>query len=228
MTTTQDISPTLLHDQIAEFQQQAFSRMPAEVQETLREETRKLVATGITAQAITQGQQAPDFTLPDPQGAPVTLSTLLAQGPVVLTFYRGGWCPYCNLHLRSYQKILLQVRELGASLVAVSPETPDNSLSTKEKKELTFPVLSDVGNVVARHYGLVFALSETLRTVYPTLLGIDLPAYNGDDAWELPMPGTFVIDQNGTVRLAWVDADYTKRLEPLTILESLQNIVFPA
>jgi peroxiredoxin len=138
---------------------------------------------------------------------------------VLLTFYRGDWCPYCTLQLRAYQAILPQIRELGAGLVAISPQTPDNSLSTAEKKGLTFPVLSDAGNEVARQYGLVFSLSETLRTV-----SADLTSYNGDDSWELPMPGTFVIAPDGTVRLAFVDADWTRRLEPAAILDTLRRL----
>ena len=138
---------------------------------------------------------------------------------MVLTFYRGDWCPYCNLQLRAYQAILPLIQELGASLVAVSPQTPDNSLSTAEKKGLTFPVLSDAGNKVARQYGLVFSLSETLRTV-----SANLPSFNGDDSWELPIPGTFVIAHDRTVRLAFVDADWTKRLEPAAILDTLRRL----
>ena len=138
---------------------------------------------------------------------------------MVLTFYRGEWCPYCNLQLRAYQAILPQVQELGASLVAVLPQIPDHSLSTAEKKDLRFPVLSDSGNVVARRYGLVFAVSERLRQA-----GAHLPTYNGDASWELPMPGTFVIAPDGVVRLAFVDADWTKRLEPMEILETLHQL----
>ena len=121
--------------------------------------------------------------------------------------------------MRAYQAILPQNKELGASLVAVSPQTPDNSLTTAEKKGLTFPVLSDAGNVVARHYGLVFALSEPLRTVLT-----QVPAQNGDESWELPMPGTFVIARDGMARRAFVDADWTKRMEPMVILETLHRL----
>jgi peroxiredoxin len=162
---------------------------------------------------------APDFTLSNVDGQPVTLSALLLHGPVVLTFYRGEWCPYCNLQLRAYQAILPQIQELGASLVAISPQTPDNSLTTADKKGLTFPVLSDLGNAVARRYGLVFSVSETLRTA-----GAPLPSYNGDESWELPMPGTFVIAQDGIVRLAFVSADWTKRLEPAAILDGVRAL----
>ena len=186
---------------------------------TFDREIEALVRSGIAASGLRAGVLAPDFTLPNVDGRPVTLYALLAQGPVVLTFYRGEWCPYCNLQLRAYQAGLPQIRELGARLVAVSPQTPDNSLTTAEKKGLTFPVLSDAGNAVARRYGLVFSLSQTLRAV-----SADLPAYNGDDSWELPMPGTFVIAPDGTVQLAFVDVDWTRRLEPAAILDALRQL----
>lgn len=115
------------------------------------------------------------------------------------------------------------MQALGASLVAISPQMPDNSLSMVEKNNLQFEVLSDAGNVVARHFGLVFSLVDVLRPLYITI-GADLTKYNGDQSWELPIPGTFVIAQDGTIRLAFVDADYTHRLEPGAIIESLESL----
>lgn len=182
-----------------------------------------LVRTGIARNSLKEGAQAPDFTLPDSAGKEVSLSGLLREGPVVVTFYRGEWCPYCNLQLRAYQKILPQIKEFGAMLVAVSPQTPDHTLSTVEEKELTFPVLSDAGNQVARWYGLVFSVSEAVRPLYRDM-GLDLAVFNGHDSWELPMPGTFIVDQTGSVRLAFVDEDYTRRLEPAALLAGLRNI----
>ena len=126
--------------------------------------------------------------------------------------------------MRAYQKELPEIHALGASLVAISPQTPDNSLSMAENNELQFEVLSDVGNRVARQFGLVFALADVLRPLYKTI-GADLSTYNGDESYELPMPGTFVIAQDGIIRLAFVDADYTHRLEPAAILESLRGSV---
>jgi peroxiredoxin len=142
------------------------------------------------------GAKAPDFTLPDAHGKPVTLAALLAKGPAVVTFYRGGWCPFCDLQLRAYQGALGAIHDLGAELVAISPQTPDYALSDVEKKQLTFPVLTDKGNHVAREFKLVFALSDALRKLQ-THFGSVLPKFNGDDSWELPMPGTFVLDRHG-------------------------------
>ena len=169
------------------------------------------------------GASLPDFALPDVHGKKVKLSELLAKGPVVLAFYRGGWCPFCNLQLRAYQKILPQIRSLGASLVAISPTTPDNSLSFAEKAELTFPVLSDVGNNVARAYGLTFKLSDGLQKLQSGF-GNPIPKFNGDESWELPVPATFVADRHGVVRFAHFDPNWTKRVEPATILSALQAI----
>jgi peroxiredoxin len=127
--------------------------------------------------------------------------------------------------LRAYQQRLPEIRACGAQLVAISPQRPDQSLSMAEKNALEFEVLSDEGNRVARQFGLVFPLVERLRQIYTDVGGIDLRVYNGDDSWELPLPGTFVIARDGTVQLAYVDADYTRRLEPVEIIESLQRLV---
>jgi len=217
--TTERPTPAVLADQIAAIEEVLARQAPATLLATFGQEIEALVRSGIAASGLHEGAHAPDFTLFNVEGRPVTLSTLLAEGPVVLTFYRGEWCPYCNLQLRAYQAILPQIEELGATLVAVSPQTPDNSPTTAEQKGLTFPVLSDPGNLVARRYGLVFSLSETLRAV-----SADLPAYNGEDSWELPMPGTFVIAPDGTVRLAFVDADWTRRLEPAAIFDAMWQL----
>lgn len=223
MTTSNQDTHATLQQQIETLNNQLAEQLPAEVLAELSKSITTLVQTGIAQQSVKVGERAPDFTLPDAFGKPVTLSELLKHGPVVLTFYRGEWCPWCNLTLRAYQRILPQIQALGASLVAVSPQTPENSLSTVEKKELTFTVLSDVGNIVARKYRLVFTLEQTIRTLYTTI-GTDLPSFNGDPSWELPMPATFLLAQDGTVRLAFVDEDFTHRLEPATLLDGLRAL----
>lgn len=171
--------------------------------------------------AIGVGDEAPGFDLPGINGSRVVLDDLLRLGPVVLTFYRGGWCPYCNLQLRAYQAALPQIAALGARLVAVSPQLPDNSLDTVEKNALTFDVLSDVGNAVARRYGLVYELPAELREA---LRSNDkaLSRINGDESWELPVPATYVIGRDGRVPLASLHIDYRTRLEPSAILAALR------
>jgi peroxiredoxin len=213
----------MLQQQIEAFQAQLATQLPAEMLSELAKSSADLIQTGIAQQSVKTGEQAPDFTLPDVFGNSVTLSGLLKQGPVVATFYRGEWCPFCNLQLRAYQRILPQIQALGAALVAISPQTPDHSLSTVEKKDLTFSVLSDVGNTVARAYRIVFTLEESIRPLYTTI-GSDLPTFNGDASWELPMPATFLVAQDGTVRLAFVSEDYTCFLEPADLLEGLRTL----
>ena len=165
----------------------------------------------------------PDFTLPDVQGGDVSLGSLLEAGPAVVTFYRGGWCPYCNIQLRAHQAVLPDMTPLGARLVAISPQLPDGSLSTAEANALTFDVLSDVGNTVARNYGLVWSLPEELRAGLRSN-NKALPGINGDDSWELPVPATYVIARDGRVALAAIDVDYRNRLEPDAILAALRSL----
>ena len=187
-------------------------------------ETARLAASRLASRALKAGDSAPDFILPDAQGNPVRLYSLLREGRVVVVFYRGGWCPYCNLHLPGFQRCLAQIRELGGQVVAISPQLPDNSLSTQEKNELAFPVLSDVGNKIARKFGVVFKLSKGLLDLYRTF-GHALEDANGASGkGELPVPGTFLIDRNGTIRLVHVDVDYTRRLDPDDVIAALKKL----
>jgi peroxiredoxin len=214
---------TPLQQQLDALVASVADHVPTEIRQQLTSPILQLVQAGASEQALKEGEQAPDFTLPDAAGNAVTLSELLKQGPVVVTFYRGAWCPYCNLTLRAYQQALPQLQALGASLVAISPQTPDNSLTMQEKNKLTFAVLSDVGNQVSRKFGLVFSLEEAVRATHQQM-GANLPAFNGDESWELPMPGTFLIDQTGTIRLAFVDPNFTRRLDPALIIARLQEL----
>jgi peroxiredoxin len=169
------------------------------------------------------GDEAPNFSLNDVRGNGVSLSILLQRGPVVITFYRGGWCPYCNLQLRAYQAILPQVLALGARLVAISPQLPDRSLSTAEINALTFDVLSDIGNTVARRFGLVYVLPEELRAALRPN-DKSLPEINGDESWDLPVPATYIVAADRRIALAHVEVDYRKRLEPDAILGALKSL----
>ncbi|HTK32196.1 MAG TPA: peroxiredoxin-like family protein [Candidatus Saccharimonadaceae bacterium] len=219
----QPMTDTSLRDRIAELVAGLARQAPPELIATIGAELRKLTESGIASRAMSAGNRAPAFTLPDARGGRTSLGSLLARGPVVTTFYRGSWCPFCDLQLRSYQNALAEIHGFGAELVAISPQTPDFALADIAAKQLTFPVLTDAGNHVARQYGLVFSLSEPLREVQEAL-GSALPKFNGDDSWELPMPGTFVLDREGVVRLAHVDPDYMKRLEPKAILDALRGM----
>ncbi|MEO1208223.1 MAG: peroxiredoxin-like family protein [Cyanobacteria bacterium J06638_20] len=199
------------------------SRLPQDTQTVMQQATTNLEASGILEQTLKVGDTIPEVALPNATGQTVNIGELLAQGPVVITFYRGGWCPYCNLELKALQNALASIQETGATLVAISPETPDNSLTTQEKNELVFPVLSDVDNQVARQFGLVFQLPTSLRPIYEGF-GIDLAAYNGNDHFELPIPATYVVQSNGEIIYAFADVDYTKRAEPSEVVNALKGL----
>ena len=181
-----------------------------------------VVATGILNSAKQVGDTAPNFQLNNATGQTISLQEYLAKGPVVLTWYRGGWCPYCNLTLRHLQQELPNFKAAGASLLALTPELPDKSLTTQEKNTLEFEVLSDIGNEIARAYGIVFKLPPEVEEIY--LKAFDLHGYNGDDSNELPLSATYVIDRSGVIRYAFLDAEYRNRAEPVAILEVLKKI----
>ena len=183
-----------------------------------------LIASRMSASALKQGDVAPEFALPDTHGHVIALRTLLDRGPVVISFYRGGWCPFCNLELRALQRVLPEIVQMGASLVAISPQLPDNSLSTEEKNQLTFPVLSDVGNLVAKGFGIVFTLPMAWIHANKAI-GRDLMEINGEaGAAQLPMPATFVLDKSGVIRLAFVEEDWSKRLDPDIVVDALRGL----
>lgn len=180
----------------------------------------------LAANANKAGDSFPPITLTDQLGRAVDVAALAAEGPLVVTFYRGGWCPYCNLELRAYQKVLPEITRLGARLIAITPETPDNALSTAEKNDLAFTVLSDEHGRLADALGIRFELSEAVKA-YFVKAGHDLPARNGDDRWSLPMPATYVIEKGGRIALAFVDPDYRKRLEPSEAIAALAALNEP-
>ena len=178
----------------------------------------------LAGRALKAGDAFPPLTLTRADGTPVDLGALANAYPLVVSFYRGGWCPYCNLELRAYQQRLGEIEALGARLVAVSPETPDNTLSTAEKNDLSFPVLSDAHGRLADKLGIRFPLSAGIVALYKKF-GHDLPTHNGDGEWSLPMPATFVVAKGGRVAAAFVDPDYRKRTDPADAIAALKNLV---
>ncbi|WP_405529878.1 AhpC/TSA family protein [Streptomyces canus] len=199
-------------------------QIPAETREIMRRAGRELADSGQADRALTVGERAPGFALPTATGHPRSLNALLTDGPVVLTFYRGAWCPYCNIALRSLQHHHEAITARGARLVAVSPQIPDESLTLTEKHHLAFDVLSDIGSDTAKQYGLAFDLPDDLAAVYDKL-GFDLQRVNAGHPRTLPLPATYVIDRNGVIRWAFADADYTKRAEPADILAALDALL---
>ncbi len=214
---------TSLSEQLSAYRAGFVQRAAPERVAMMEAATADLRATGIELQALQVGAQAPDLTMPDALNQPVSLSSLWQRGPLVLIFYRGGWCPYCNLELRAWQQHLAALKHLGAQLVAVSPQTPDNSLSTAEKNELAFPVLSDSGLEAATAFGVAFEMPPELIELY-SRVGNDLPLLNGNGRWVLPVPATYVIDRQGRVAFAHVEADYRERAEPRDVLAALAEL----
>jgi peroxiredoxin len=184
--------------------------------------TAELIASGAASRALKLGDMAPLFTLKDPEGHPVSSADLLAQGPLVLTFYRGVWCPYCNMELQALQAFLPSIQHAGASLLAISPQIAANSRKSQRINELQFPILSDPRNDVAAAFGLRFELPDYLIELYKNLRN-DLPTFNDDPSWTLPMPARYVIGQNGLIRYAEVNPDYTQRPEPEAMLDALRG-----
>ncbi|CAH1197293.1 MULTISPECIES: peroxiredoxin-like family protein [Paenibacillus] len=195
---------------------------PFEVQ-AIHQRVIQQLQEGGNATGLPVGTKAKDFELSDSLGNQINLADELAKGPVVLTFYRGGWCPYCNRQLRAYQEILPDIQALGAQLIAVSPQLPDYTLSDQEKAEMSFKVLSDPKGIVAAKYNLLYDVPDYLRDMYLSH-NIDLHEYNGTDHWVLPMTGTFMIDEYAVIRSAYVNPDFTKRMEPEDILWELQKL----
>ncbi|MEP0069590.1 peroxiredoxin-like family protein [Pyruvatibacter sp.] len=199
-------------------------RIPEEALAVMRAADEELVAKGVGQDALKVGDTLPDATFTSATGDTVQMSSLLANGPLIINFYRGGWCPYCNFELKAYQDLLGDITDLGAQLVAVTPEKPDNSLSTSEKNALTFPVLTDNENAFAKALGIAFELPKPLQDLYGKF-GMDLPGLNAGSGWSLPIPATYVVDANGKIVLADVDVNYTRRLEPSDALAALKASV---
>jgi peroxiredoxin len=197
---------------------------------TASEEKKKVYAEGLEAvknsgildKALNIGDQAPNFTLNNALNQPVTLYDELKKSPVILTWYRGGWCPYCNITLNYLQQRLPDFQKAGASLIALTPELPDQSLSTTEKHKLKFLVLSDVKNKIGKKYGVVFQLTPEVASIYQE--AFNLHQYNGDNSNELPLAATYLIDQNGIIQFAFLDFDYRNRAEPDEIINALAEI----
>lgn len=195
---------------------------PVDLQQVADEMIERLRSTGAVP-GIEVGTVAPLFELADGTGATVRLADRLERGPVVVVFYRGGWCPYCNIHIAELRESLNDIKALSASLIAISPQRPDDSMSFAGRLDLDFDVLSDPDQQTIKDYRLQFELPDELRDLYRQM-GMGLDEQNADGSWNLPVPATFVLDRTGTVRAAHVDPDYKERMSATAVLEALRSL----
>ena len=214
---------TLLQE-IENFQKEMIPQIPENVMDIILKASAELIAQNLEARALKKGDALPSFELTDALGEKRSSDQLLKSGPMVISFYRGGWCPYCHLELRALQKVLPEIKANNATLLAIFPELPNNSLTTQEQYELEFPVLSDLDNLVAKKFSLVFELDNKLVPLFKENFNLDLVAINGTEKVELPIPATYVVDGEGVIQFAFVQSDYTQRAEPERILEVLRAV----
>ncbi len=211
-----------LQQDIQNLMEQMGKQIPAEMMEQVGALIQRLAKEQVGLHAKKTGDRAPNFSLLTAQGTTINLAEKLKKGPVVLSFYRGGWCPFCDLSLRALQKIDSQVRAKGASLFAISPQTMSHSSTTAKTRALTFDLLSDPGNKVAKTYGLVFGLRPAEQDLH-TQMKASLPLFNGDESWELPVAATYIIRPDETIAWHFIDPNFTSRAEPADILSALDN-----
>ena len=215
---------TTLKEQLEARAEESAKKSPADRRAEYAKGIKAVAESGILDQAKNVGDKAPNFTLKNAKGTEVELANLLKQGPVVLTWYRGGWCPYCNIALAALQEKLPEIQKAGAQLVALSPELPDKSLDTQQKNKLEFEVLTDLNHEVADDYGLVFKLTPKVRDLYKQFFNLN--EFNGKEAGDdkLPLAATYIISPDGTIRWAFLKADYRQRAEPSEIVDFLKTM----
>jgi peroxiredoxin len=209
-----------LTEQLSSYSQQSATRIPEPAQKIMKDAIKELENSTIAQRAFKKGQQLPHISLPNASGKTVNIQEELKNNKVVLTFYRGGWCPYCNLELKALQAKQAEIEAKGAKLIAISPEAPDNSLSTTQKNALTFDILTDANNEVARSLGLVYELPQNLVSLYKQF-GINLEQSQGMQSNELPIAATYIINQEGSIDYDFIEEDYKLRAEPAEVVAAL-------
>ncbi len=212
-----------LSQQIENFKNESRSKVPDEVRAIMQKANKELVESGIAQRALGKNNKLPDFVLEDENGKTLKISSLYKDKVLVMTFYRGGWCPYCRLELQAYETMLEDFADAGAIVLAISPESKMELKKTRKKNDLSFPLYHDENNQIAKKLGLSFKLSDELIKLYKNF-NIDLEANQGNSENTLPMPGTYVIDKNGRIVFAFINPDYTLRAEPSEVLKVVKSL----
>ncbi len=211
-----------LKAQIDAYNVQKEAKLPGDVLALMAQTNEELIAQHIKDNALQVGAKVSNFSLNNHSAEQVELADLLNNGPVIISFYRGNWCPYCNLELKALNDHLSEFKTHNAQLVAISPQLPDETLSSAQKNALEFDVLSDINNKVAEQFGLLFTLDERIVALY-SQFGIDFEKYYGNKSYTLPLPATYVINQKGIITYAFLNEDYTLRAEPTDVLAALES-----
>lgn len=200
------------------------SRLPEQALAIMHEATRDLENSGIGNGILKVGDQAPEFNLKNQDDLWVSSAEVLKKGPLVLTFYRGVWCPYCNTDLANLKRYTAPIKELNGTLLSLSPQLTSYSKQIIDRQKLNFDLLTDTGNNVANAFGLRWEMVDPLKTLYKDSFKISLPSYNGDDSWTLPVPARFIVGVDGIIRYAEFSVDYTKRPNPDVLVKALQTL----
>jgi peroxiredoxin len=193
-----------LQKELSAVEQMVREKTPPHVMPTIEASIHAVKESGLESRALQPGESITDFELPNATGVMVKSLELRTRGPLLIVFYRGGWCPFCNLAVQAFQEWHSEIANRGVTLVAISPQTPDHSLTLQEKHSLRFPVLSDSGNKVAQQFGIVFELDRDLRVVQEQF-GVDIPSFNGDHSFQLPVPAVFLVSKDGKVLDSFVE-----------------------
>lgn len=216
-------SETLVADELKKLDEQSSKQVPPKVLDAGKKGIEELIAAGIVKKALRVGDKIPEFSLADTNGKQVSSKDLLKKGHLVITFYRGAWCPFCNLYLRALQQSLPEFKKYGADLVAISVEPPDRSLNISQQNKLNFTLLSDPKLEVSRKFGIVYEMPKVTNDAILEL-GFDIAKYNGTEKTELPLSATYVVDKTGKIVYAFLDPDYKKRAEPSLLIDALKRL----
>ncbi|WP_196893436.1 peroxiredoxin-like family protein [Aureivirga marina] len=213
-----------LQESLAKLKAKIESGLPDEYIKIMHQTTKGLKDSGIENSILKVGDFSPEFTLPNQNNEKISLSDLLKKGPVIITFYRGTWCPYCNTDLNYLKRYKPEFDALNAHLISISPQIIKYNKQIVERHKLNFDVLSDLGNVVANKFGLTWQMKDPLKSLYTKTFDIQIPKYNGDDSWTLPIPARFIIGTDKIIKYVEYSIDYTNRPNPDVLVPTLKKL----